>query len=337
MADRAAGPATLRRAIGNLLRMAAADLEDARKLVRSRSARSARTLVHAAVLKMGAALSASAVGRFDGEGEARWHAIPNHFPAVEKLQALVAETGYRHALQDDGSPRQPPSATLVNKAIKMTKEALAELCLAFGVDLEGSRPAARAAPPEPEPPPPPKAPPNTYAAAQKLQSQRAGREGDKKGSNVVQLRGRRSMPQSSSTGPGRRDTLSRPGTSPSRTRTAPGLTSNTFWALMDRWGVEDGSALRLLDRGRELTSKGQRPRFKLSSEEAGLLQALQNIEATLNTLAKQSSAWVSAPLAEAPFKGARPIDWIIKRRLAGTRDLSQHLLQKALTASVAQG
>ncbi|WP_419900280.1 hypothetical protein [Roseomonas sp. USHLN139] len=335
MAKGSAGPVTIRRAIGNLLRMASADLEDAQNLVRSASARNAGTLMQAAGLKMGAALSASAVGRFDGEGEARWHAIPDHFPAVEKLRALVAETGYRPALQDDGSPRQPPSATLVNKAIKMTKEALAELCLAFGVDLEGSRPAARAVPPEPEPPPP-KAPPDTYAAAQKPQSQRAGRKGDKKESNVVELRGRRPIPQSSSTGPRRRDTLSRPGTSPSRTRTAPGLTSNAFWAFMDRWGVEDGSALRLLDRGRGLTSKGRWPRFKLSSEEAGLLQALQSIEATLNTLAEQSSAWVSAPLAEAPFKGARPIEWIIKRRLLGTRDLSQHLLQKALTASVRQ-
>ncbi|WP_131829445.1 hypothetical protein [Teichococcus deserti] len=336
MAGRTADPVTIRQAIGNLLRMATADLDDAANLVRSASARNARTLVHAAVLRMGAALSTSAVGRFDGEGEARWHAIPDHYPAIEKLRALVAETGYQPALQDDGSPRQPLSAALVNKDIKRAKEALAELCLAFDVDLGGSRPAVRAVPPEPKQPSPPKAPPDRYAEAQKQQSQRAGRKGHEEQSNVVELRGRRPQ-QSSSTGSRRRNTPSRAGPSPFRARTASGLTSNAFWTLMDRWGVGDGNALRLLDHGRELTSKGQRPRFKLSSDEAGLLQALQNIEATLNTLVEQSWAWVSAPLAEAPFKGARPIDWIIKRRLPGTRDLSQYLLQKALTASVGQG
>jgi hypothetical protein len=115
------------------------------------------------------------------------------------------------------------------------------------------------------------------------------------------------------------------------------LTSSAFWTLLDRWQVPDEPALELLGHAGGLTRKGTRPRFKLAPAEAEALQLLQGIDAGLSRLAQDPARWLRQPLATAPFRGARPLDWMLRHPGQGTRDLAQHLLQAALRASLKGG
>jgi hypothetical protein len=108
---------------------------------------------------------------------------------------------------------------------------------------------------------------------------------------------------------------------------------------MDRWQVPDepALALALLGHAGGLTRKGTRPRFKLTPAEAEVLQLMQGIDAGLSRLAQDPARWLRQPLAAAPFRGARPLDWMLRHSGQGTRDLAQHLLQAALRASLKGG
>jgi hypothetical protein len=116
-----------------------------------------------------------------------------------------------------------------------------------------------------------------------------------------------------------------------------GLSSGTFWSLVDHWQLPDLDALQLIGHGGGLTQKGTRPRFKLSDSEAEVVAAMRSLDATLAQLSLDPATWLSTPLRPAPFRGAAPLDVIRKGRLQGLRDVSRYLTQMSLRLSLQQG
>ncbi|MFC7556436.1 hypothetical protein ACFQU7_35685 [Pseudoroseomonas wenyumeiae] len=115
-----------------------------------------------------------------------------------------------------------------------------------------------------------------------------------------------------------------------------GLSSGTFWSLVDHWKLPDLAALQLIGHAGGLTRKGTRPRFKLSDSETEVVAAMRALDATLAQLGLDPAQWLSTPLRPQPFRGAAPRDVIRKGRLQGLRDVSRHLMQMSLRLSLQQ-
>ncbi|WP_370765160.1 hypothetical protein, partial [Teichococcus vastitatis] len=254
-------------------------------------------------------------------------AIDPRNPLRQRLQELEAAVPVREMLRQDGRLEPASQGAAPPQPLLQAGALLRQLCEVFGVDPEGDEPAARAAPLRPEPPKapappakPPPPPPPLRVVASGAGSMATGR------GKVRQPADRPAAPR-----PVRRQTKTE------APAARAGLTSGSFWALMDRWQVPDEPALALLGHAGGLTRKGTRPRFKLAPAEAEALQLMQGIDAGLSRLAQDPAQWLRQPLAAAPFTGARPLDWMLRHPGQGTRDLSQHLLQVALRASLNTG
>jgi hypothetical protein len=116
-----------------------------------------------------------------------------------------------------------------------------------------------------------------------------------------------------------------------------GLSSGTFWSLVDHWQLPDLEALQLIGHAGGLTQKGARPRFKLSDREAEVVAAMRALDAALAQLGLDPAQWLSTPLRADPFRGAAPRDVIRKGRLQGLRDVRRYLTQMSLRLSLQQG
>jgi hypothetical protein len=64
-------------------------------------------------------------------------------------------------------------------------------------------------------------------------------------------------------------------------RPMPHPSSATFWSLADRWRVPDEQVLELISYEGKLPTTGQRPRFRLSAEQARNTSTLFEIDSAL--------------------------------------------------------
>jgi hypothetical protein len=107
----------------------------------------------------------------------------------------------------------------------------------------------------------------------------------------------------------------------------PHPSSATFWDLMDRWDVADDQALELVGYDGKLPTTGRRPRFRLSTEQAGLVATLLEVDTALATAGLDPS-W----LHKRSGMGARsPLDLM---RAGAMNEVLRSLTQAALLASV---
>lgn len=182
----------------------------------------------------------------------------------------------------------------------------------FAVTFAGEAPAGRGAPLRPAPAPAPEPKPVATANVGRTQEPAAGRT---VGPRHFQV-------------PGAGGTMIAPAAG-GPVGAAP------FWWLMDRWGMGDLEALRLIGHAGGLTKKGTRPRFRLAGAEAGRFRLLQQIDAALGSASLSPGEWLRAPAAEAgPLGGRSPLEHIAEAGEAGAREVHRMLLQEVLRRSM---
>jgi hypothetical protein len=114
------------------------------------------------------------------------------------------------------------------------------------------------------------------------------------------------------------------------------LTSKTFWALMDRWGVADQSALLLIDYTGGFGAAGRRPRFRLTSDQARRLEYLLDIDATLRESwrSAEPGEWLARDNRDPTFAGRSPLEHMRRRGLRGIADVLRFLHHWGLKQSL---
>ena len=106
-----------------------------------------------------------------------------------------------------------------------------------------------------------------------------------------------------------------------------------FWALMDRWGVPDEMALRLIA-GPAPKRKGARPRFRLRGAQVETYELLRGIDRHLEDLFGASRAWLSAPVRDKPFARRAPLAFMVEGGREAIVATLRHLERQAFRASL---
>jgi hypothetical protein len=70
------------------------------------------------------------------------------------------------------------------------------------------------------------------------------------------------------------------------------VTGAAFWALMDRWGIPDDQALRLIER--PPSASGRRSQFALSTDQAEWLDQLREIDLYASGVYQKAGGWLTA-------------------------------------------
>ena len=324
---------TLRQTIASLLRLAHHDARDAHALAEAGGTRNAASLLHSAISRLIEAVVASEQGY---AGPPEIHRIDNRNPLKSSLLQLDAVLETPSALQRDGRLAAPPAAASLLEPLGLFTATLARFGQHCGVDLESSGPADTAAPLRPEveapapPPPVPAPPPRRAAPAQRPVP--GGRPSQRK----PRSKAAPASPKPAASPPPQPKVAPAAAPKPAAHALRTGLSSGTFWSLVDRWALPDLDALELIGHGGGLTQKGTRPRFKLSDDEAEVVVAMRALDATLAQLGLDPAPWLSKPLCLEPFQGAAPRDLIRKNRLQGLREVSRYLTQMSLRLSLQQ-
>jgi hypothetical protein len=323
----------VRQAIASLLRLAHADARDARTLAEAGGTRNAASLLHSAISRLIEAVVASEQG-YTGPPEIR--RINSRNPLKPSLLWLEAFLETPSALQRDGRLAEPPPATSVLEPLGAFAETLERFVQHCGVDLDGAGPAETVAPMRPAveapPPPPPRRSPKPRPA-EAAQRQAPG----------VQPPQARPRSRAAATTPKAAAPLSlspeaapTDDAKPAARATHAGLTSGTFWSLVDHWSMADCDALQLIGHGGGLTKAGTRPRFKLSDGEAEVVAAMRSLDTTLAQLGLDPAKWLAAPLRPEPFRDATPLHVIQQGQLQGLRQVGRFLTQMSLRLSLQQ-
>jgi hypothetical protein len=333
MIKRAADRTAVRQTIASLLRLAHDDARDAHTLAEAGGTRNAASLLHSAISRLIEAVVASEQG-YAGPPEIR--RIDNRNPLKPRLLQLDAFLETPSTLQKDGRLAASPSATPLLEPLRVFTETLERFVQHCGVDLDGSGPANTAdplrpvvvAPPSPTPAPKPR-------RAEPAQRKAAADSRPSPSKTRSRVAAASTQPAASPS----RQPAAAPAAASKAAAHAPrtGLSSGTFWSLVDHWQLPDLEALELIGHAGGLTQKGTRPRFKLSDSEAEVVAAMRALDATLSQLGLDPTTWLSAPLRPDPFRGAAPRDIIRKGRLQGLRDVSRYLIQMSLRLSLQQG
>lgn len=117
---------------------------------------------------------------------------------------------------------------------------------------------------------------------------------------------------------------------------ASSFPSAAFWALMDRWGIEDLDALALVGHAGGLTKKGTRPRFRLQGTEAHRYAALRALDTALSTLGQEPADFLRAKQTRAPCDGDTPLAVLHRDGADGARSLIRDLTRQGLQAGLKQ-
>jgi hypothetical protein len=107
----------------------------------------------------------------------------------------------------------------------------------------------------------------------------------------------------------------------------PHPSSTTFWDLMDRWDVPNDQALELVVYEGKLPTTDRRPRFKLSTEQAGIVATLLEIDSALTTAGLDPS-WLHKRSGK---RSRSPLDLM---RTGAMDEVLRSLTQTALLASM---
>ncbi|MBO1081668.1 hypothetical protein [Roseomonas haemaphysalidis] len=255
MTARTAARTDLRQAIASLLRLANADARDARTLAGAGGTRNAASLMHSGNSRLTEAVVASEQGDIRPPDLRR---IDRRNPLKPALRQLDKFYDTPFTLEPEGFLPDPPSAASLREPLDTLAEALQRAVAHFGVDLDGAGPAATTDPLRPavDATPPP-------APAQNARRARAAEARRKRTASAA------SPPK----------VAAAHAPEPAPHPASAGLTSNRFWALVDRWPLSDLEALQLIGHAGGLTQKGTRPRFKLSDQEAEVISAMLAIDA----------------------------------------------------------
>jgi hypothetical protein len=328
----AAKRTAVRQAIASLLRLAHAD---ARTLAEAGGTRNAASLLHSAISRLIDAVVASKQG-YAGPPEIR--RIDNSNPLKSSLLQLDAFLETPSTLQQGGRLAEPPAAASVLEPLGLFTETLERFVQHCGVDLDGSGPADTAEPLRPvveAPPPPPPAPAPKPRRAEPA-PRKAAADG-RSSRSKTRSRAAAASPQPAASSRPQPEVAPAETPEPASHFPRAGLSSGTFWSLVDHWRIPDLDALQLIGHAGGLTRKGTRPRFKLSDSEAEVVSAMRSLDATLAQLGFEPAMWLSQPLRPEPFRGAAPLDLIRKGRLQGLREVSRYLTQMSLRLSLQQG
>lgn len=112
------------------------------------------------------------------------------------------------------------------------------------------------------------------------------------------------------------------------------MTTKAFWPLMDRWGIPDEKALRLLGHEGGLTRTGGRPRFTLTAEEVRRLDYLREIGTALELMFGEAGPWLQQPASALPFRGQAPLDYMISRGLPGLAEAHRFLARWGMSQAL---
>jgi hypothetical protein len=307
-----------RQVIATLLRWADADIRDARRLDEADSPGNAALLARNAATRLVEAAVASEHG-YIATPDAQ--SIDDRNPLKRVLLRLDLLPHDPLRLQQNGRPAAAVSTASLQRSLRDLAEALDRLLAHFGVDRAGSGAAKTDQPLLPPPPPPRRQPkPRPGAAAPREKPPAEPEREPATNAEIVKF----PMPP----GANRKRT--------SVTRRSSSLTSGVFWSLVDRWRIGDLDALKLIGHSGGLTAKGTRPRFKLTEGEAGVVAAMQALDAALEQIGLDPARWLSTPLGPAPFGGGAPLDIIRKHRLQGVRVVGRYVTQMGLRISLTE-
>lgn len=105
---------------------------------------------------------------------------------------------------------------------------------------------------------------------------------------------------------------------------------------MDRWGVADEPALKLIDRPDGLAASGKRPRFSLTPDQARRLEYLLDVDATLQESwgPAEPRQWLARDNPDPIFSGRSPLDHMLRRGLPGIADVLRFLHHWGLKQSL---
>ena len=93
---------------------------------------------------------------------------------------------------------------------------------------------------------------------------------------------------------------------------------------MDRWHVPDEAALRLIA-GPPLTSKGRRPRFRLTGEQVERFAFLSEIDRHAADMFGEAGIWLTRSNRAPPFSGRTPLEHMLHNGRAGIADVLRFL------------
>ncbi|MFL5286629.1 MAG: hypothetical protein ACJ8AW_38060 [Rhodopila sp.] len=358
-----------RQAVASLLRIASADLHDARLVLQNGQGRNAAAVGARALASLVLAVAASEQGWPAEDAEAR--DIPRENPLQPELLAIdvLLDDAADQRVLPNGRPEPSAGMNSIVDALDRLDDALETVVNAFGVDLAGQGPATRAEPirpPEPEDEAAvteaephydePSQPASVVSAKPPRRRGRSWRperddmgadealpekpvivgtassdKGRKVGRKATQAGDQ--APKGRKARPGRASAgaeVARSGPVLGPTTRSQDYTSTAFWALMDHWKLSDTEALELIGHAGGLTRKGTRPRFTVAGTEAEIFGHLREIEAALAPLTKDPGAWMRQPIKDAPFKGAAPLSYITQNGVKGSRAVEQAILMTAL-------
>lgn len=364
MADHARGLGSkrLRQAIADGLRMASADLADARLLHERGQPRNCALVLQHASGRIVVALALAELR--EQRTSLSLDDISDDCPMKERVAKIVSKLA-QATLSFNKQVKPPASAQrALADALRQSYEHLEDLAKHFEVDLKSIDPAGYGAPPRPPPPPTlevvqprlvtkdlgkktatPKLPlsvettqkpepkpvhatepPPAKLAAKPKRSKRPARA-------KAEAKAERRSPLQD------KPASHAPEIAPPHFRVRPALTltSSYFWDLMADWKVSDLDALDLIGHTGGLTKQGKRPRFRLSSDENERLALFKNIDDSLRSAGLEPMDWLRKPIPKAPFYGEAPIQLMVTRGKEGAREASRYILQQGLRLSLGVG
>ena len=102
---------------------------------------------------------------------------------------------------------------------------------------------------------------------------------------------------------------------------------------MDRWQVPDQPALRLIA-GPPLTSKGKRPRFRLTGEQVERLAFLSEIDRHAADMFGEAATWLARSNRAPPFSGRTPLEHMLRNGRPGIADVLRFLKLQSFRKSL---
>lgn len=307
-----------RQAVAALLRVAAADIADAELL--HLGARNAWLLLGRAARRLWEAVLVSEHGLSAlGPQPLALDGVHDANPLKGRLSefADLVAGAQRHDGPDRAGRLPEPTDRPPEARVRRLRALLDEAMHAFQVDLEQpDEPAGRKEPLRLPPPVPAASPPSPRVAAPA--SARQQREAP------AILTPRMATRAASPPAPAE----------PRHETEATPVTSVAFWTLMDRWQVDDLTALALVGHERKLTRKGERPRFRLVGSEAAAFAVLREIDATLTLASQDPGRWLRAGRRGAPLQGQTPLTYMASHGMAGAREIHHLAVQEGLARSM---
>lgn len=113
------------------------------------------------------------------------------------------------------------------------------------------------------------------------------------------------------------------------------ITGAAFWALVDRWGLADEAALRLVG-GPSRPASGKRPRFRLTGVQVDRYEILRAIDRHLEDLRLEPAPWLGAKIAAKPFGRTSPAAFMAAGGAEAAAEVLRYLELLAFKASLSR-